>query len=478
MKKILLTLIFISTVNTAFAKAGAYVNVKNQCHYPVRFSIGNDNLSVIHKTIDVPSLLIKKFTYLEDTSSGIGVESLTNDSSGSLIFWLHDNIAGNYLNTRNIKGIIDIDVKYKKWHNFNGTPTFTIISCPKNIEIDKSDMMKNVQRVIIFGDSLSDKGTLNEYTQGIIPKSTPYYNGMFSNGPVWAFQFKNDLKQKGIEVSNYSVGGATTVFHLGLNLPYSIGGEYEIYRFNSFFKFWNNEKNQLAIIFIGANDYLDASNDLTEIQTQQLTSAVVDSIKGIAKKLIDNGVRKFVFIGLPNLGKSPESQFDQKNYFITDRLTKAHNRKLMTMVENFKTSFEKTDLQFQLISVDYLFNMLVNNTDEINHKYGLIIDKNKNTSSCWKGGYTSLPITNNPKVNQKLLIDRFASNTKSNQSNVIKNSPNTSDVRNAIIVANSGKLCSDPEHYIFWDRVHPTAQIQNMIYDYIKEQLDIQTKDQ
>ena len=37
-----------------------------------------------------------------------------------------------------------------------------------------------------IGDSLSDPGNLYAATGGAQPQSPPYYEGRFSNGPVWA----------------------------------------------------------------------------------------------------------------------------------------------------------------------------------------------------------------------------------------------------------------------------------------------------
>ena len=39
--------------------------------------------------------------------------------------------------------------------------------------------------IIVFGDSLSDTGNAFEATGHGEPPSTPYFDGRFSNGPVW-----------------------------------------------------------------------------------------------------------------------------------------------------------------------------------------------------------------------------------------------------------------------------------------------------
>src|SRR4051812_46436664 len=40
-------------------------------------------------------------------------------------------------------------------------------------------------QLVVFGDSLSDVGNAYAGTQGAAPASPPYFNGRFSNGPVY-----------------------------------------------------------------------------------------------------------------------------------------------------------------------------------------------------------------------------------------------------------------------------------------------------
>ena len=39
--------------------------------------------------------------------------------------------------------------------------------------------------MVVFGDSLSDSGNLFTFTGEAVPASPPYFEGRFSNGPVW-----------------------------------------------------------------------------------------------------------------------------------------------------------------------------------------------------------------------------------------------------------------------------------------------------
>ncbi|MBY0432097.1 MAG: hypothetical protein K2Q10_12920, partial [Rhodospirillales bacterium] len=70
-------------------------------------------------------------------------------------------------------------------------------------------------RVIVFGDSLSDVGNLYTATAGQQPLSPPYADGRFSNGPVWAEYLRPGIRGStaGITATgslDYAFGGATT----------------------------------------------------------------------------------------------------------------------------------------------------------------------------------------------------------------------------------------------------------------------------
>src|SRR5262245_57408042 len=65
--------------------------------------------------------------------------------------------------------------------------------------------------IVVFGDSLSDAG--NFYEANAYPPP-PYFNGQFSNGPVWATTFSQHFGFSGAPSSaggqNYAYAGATT----------------------------------------------------------------------------------------------------------------------------------------------------------------------------------------------------------------------------------------------------------------------------
>ena len=66
-----------------------------------------------------------------------------------------------------------------------------------------------INKVVYFGDSLTDTGNIYMYGH-IMPKSPPYYNGRFSNGPVWSEYLDAALSKRNIASDNLSNGYTTT----------------------------------------------------------------------------------------------------------------------------------------------------------------------------------------------------------------------------------------------------------------------------
>ena len=70
-------------------------------------------------------------------------------------------------------------------------------------------MASPIRQVIMFGDSLSDTENLYEKMYHRFPASPPYYEGRFSNGPLWiehvmAHYYSNDSR---LRLSNYAMAG-------------------------------------------------------------------------------------------------------------------------------------------------------------------------------------------------------------------------------------------------------------------------------
>ncbi|KZP12347.1 carbohydrate esterase family 16 protein [Athelia psychrophila] len=65
-----------------------------------------------------------------------------------------------------------------------------------------------VKNIVVFGDSFSDNGNGSyRITNGTWPVDPPYYDGRFSNGPVWVEDVASELNA---ELYDFAIGGSSS----------------------------------------------------------------------------------------------------------------------------------------------------------------------------------------------------------------------------------------------------------------------------
>jgi len=177
-------------------------------------------------------------------------------------------------------------------------------------------------QMFVFGDSLSDDGNIFNLTQGAVPPSPPYFNGRFSNGPVWVEYLAPTLALTANPTNNFALGGSTTGTQNVGNipgLPNFPALQQQIDGFTATNQ--NADRNALYVIYAGANDYLGAG-------TTDLTT-VVNNLSTAVTKLAAVGAKNFMVPNLPNLGLLPgpasRGQLVQQGLTL---ITTAHNTNL------------------------------------------------------------------------------------------------------------------------------------------------------
>ena len=158
---------------------------------------------------------------------------------------------------------------------------------------DAAPLSDAYSSLFVLGDSLSDDGNVYEATGGATPQSPPYFEGRFSNGPVFT-----DYLAQGFAVSeNFAYGGAQAVpdedaipdlpTQLGLlsQVPTAAFGE-----------------NGLATLLLGANDLFAAIGTGAEEATAlEAAGAVVEG----ARAILGLGLSKVAVLTLPRLDTTP-----------------------------------------------------------------------------------------------------------------------------------------------------------------------------
>jgi phospholipase/lecithinase/hemolysin len=155
--------------------------------------------------------------------------------------------------------------------------------------------------IVAFGDSLTDTGNLYALTgDAFPPASDGYYQGRFSNGPVWVEWLALQL---GVPAptpfltggTNYAFGGAETdlINEFSTERTPNIGTQlgYFVQTRGSF------SDDQLVVLWAGANDFLNAHQTDPSVPVSNLSAAITS--------LANLGAKTIVVPNLPPLGKTP-----------------------------------------------------------------------------------------------------------------------------------------------------------------------------
>ncbi|URX63450.1 SGNH/GDSL hydrolase family protein [Luteibacter anthropi] len=148
-----------------------------------------------------------------------------------------------------------------------------------------------VERIVSFGDSLSDTGNIyNEFRQ-TFPIHTSWFLGRFSNGPVWTEYLS---RRTGLPLNTWATGGAQSDNAYGI-----INGVKS--QVDSFIAYTRRNVNRYDIgrtlftVWIGGNDAMNG---------RQARDVVAD-LDTALNDLVDHGARKIVLLGVPDLTRAP-----------------------------------------------------------------------------------------------------------------------------------------------------------------------------
>lgn len=268
----------------------------------------------------------------------------------------------------------------------------------------------------VFGDSLSDSGNFNALTGGVV-LTAPYWQGRFSNGPVYSELVSTSLGLTANpywvdgQGTNYAIGGARTTGHVlapDLNAIASLQGQVGTYLAGHG---GVADPNALYTVYMGSNDLFDAieliantgdlnaglsivSNAATLVGQSLYTLAALGAQTIIVPTVTDLGLTPMV----PNTGKALASTLASSFNSIIDNV-------ILSLTSNF------TDLRIARPDIYGLLGSAVANPGD----YGFT-----NVSTPCYDGF--------------------------------------------VLVAGSS-VCSNPDETLFWDLMHPTAAGHQFIAD-------------
>ncbi|MEM6750440.1 MAG: SGNH/GDSL hydrolase family protein [Planctomycetota bacterium] len=189
--------------------------------------------------------------------------------------------------------------------------------------------------VLVFGDSLSDVGNVrqrsSEFLFGLF--TTPddrYFQGRFSNGPVWVESVGNEL---GLDAStrsysanglNFAHGGATTFGGTAnFGIIRNLGRQVDTYLID---EGRTPDADSLVVVWAGGNDFLDGGTD---------TVGPANRIVAQMQRLYDAGARHFLAPNLPPLGETPRFAGDETAKAQNNALSAGHNASLSAALSAF-----------------------------------------------------------------------------------------------------------------------------------------------
>jgi phospholipase/lecithinase/hemolysin len=266
----------------------------------------------------------------------------------------------------------------------------------------------------VFGDSLSDVGNVSLVTGGGEPAS-PYVNGQFSNGPVWAQDLAGRLGLPALTPSlsggtDYAFGGATTgsSFTNNSEVP---DLEQQV---TTFLAGPPAPSDALYTFSIGANDLFAILGGQTGgLTPAQAAGAAAQVVANEAAALAAAGAKNLVLFDVPDLGLTPEiTALGPDASIAASRITLFFDQSVLIDLAPIEAA---TGLAVYDLNTYALIDDAVTHPSEFGFS--------NVTDPCWTGGFSGGP----------------------------------------------GSLCStDPaeqDTYLFWDQVHPTAAGHLLVAD-------------
>ena len=177
-------------------------------------------------------------------------------------------------------------------------------------------LASNFSSIIAFGDSLSDNGNLFNADPSACPAET-YYQGRFSNGPVWV-DYLAQVDYLDAALIDNAYGGAETTGDSPPGLIEQVA---------AFINTGTLPQNALFTIWIGGNDFLGGSADYEQS---------ADNVKTALDALVTFGAESILILNLPDLGTIPRNNGDAQTAAVATVLTESYNAALKDNVDDFK----------------------------------------------------------------------------------------------------------------------------------------------
>lgn len=204
-----------------------------------------------------------------------------------------------------------------------------------------------INRIITFGDSLSDTGNLFNGSQWVLPNANSWFLGHFSNGLVWTEYL---AREKNIPLYNWAVGGAAGTNQYGV-----LKGVYD--QVTSYLKYMEAAKNyrpenSLFTLEFGLNDFMNYERSVADVKAD-FSSALI--------RLIGSGAQNILLFTLPDATKAP-----QFKYSTEDEISIVHSKiiEFNLFIKEQAEYYQTRGVNVVLFNAHDLFNHITENPQQ------------------------------------------------------------------------------------------------------------------
>lgn len=270
---------------------------------------------------------------------------------------------------------------------------------------DNKEQGTKINKMIAFGDSLSDNQNMYNATLWTLPNSKSWYAGRFSNGKNWVEYVSDDLK---LPLYNWAVGGAGIDSEEKL-IPSVIE---QVQSWEQYMQRAQNYRpeNTLFTLFVGANDLINYDSAVDQI---------ICGKRRALHSLIQAGARNILLLTLPDVSRAPLFKLRKSGNTIKNKIQDL-NAQLVKLTHDLQAEYGPS-LVIRLFDTYPVFDDLMDNPN----KYYIY----NTTTSC-------------------LNI-------------------NTDSIMNYLKSSEPRTLCTDPDAFVFWDILHPTTRIHRILADFV-----------
>jgi len=216
-------------------------------------------------------------------------------------------------------------------------------------------------QLYVFGDSLSDPGNVYNATLQTFPPSPPYFEGRFSDGPLWVDYLGDQLGLKPTLLTtipstpptqgiNFAFGGASSGFGNAVVPNPSLPGVLQqVLGFAGTLQANNQTANPDALYTLwgGGNDFL--------FLNPEDSTTPISNISLALNTLVGAGAKNILVFNLSDLGQIPAATIDDRNPATLSKSTNEFNLGLATTVNALS---QNPNLNIISIDTYSLFNQV------------------------------------------------------------------------------------------------------------------------